>query len=439
MRRRAWLWVLGTLGVILLALGGIVWDVHRRAEAVLEAHRKEAQGLAARFRSRDFRRPPLDGEGVDGNAWELYAAHLPSFVLPAEEETEIPEVDGTWEPERRPDDEVLDVLYLIYAPRIEGLREALRRKEVDPRFAYEQGMSLDAPLISPSIVAAKVLAGGMAHHHRMGRGGEALDLAALGLGLAQDQRPAVLGLLVRIVIEGIIGENLQTLLADHRLSAGDLERFAGKLDRLDAARPTPAAAWDEEDLFLRFNLASPGLPEAVRAMKFMRPENPDWRQLWSWKIAQAQALSKVSGCIEEGRRLLTLPTPTRVVEATRLERQWENETTPLLRNSLVNLPRAFRKDVESLTLRILLRVSVALAWYEAERGEFPLTLRDLVPRHLPRVVPCPYSGLPLGYKGGAVWSPGANGVDDGGVGDPLDPRLFDKAGSDVVCTVKRRK
>jgi hypothetical protein len=62
----------------------------------------------------------------------------------------------------------------------------------------------------------------------------------------------------------------------------------------------------------------------------------------------------------------------------------------------------------------LFRVALALAWYQAEKGEFPGKLEDLVPRYLQKVSTCPFTGTALGYAPGKVWSIGFDGKDDGG-------------------------
>jgi hypothetical protein len=62
----------------------------------------------------------------------------------------------------------------------------------------------------------------------------------------------------------------------------------------------------------------------------------------------------------------------------------------------------------------LMRVALALAWYQAEKGEFPAKLEDLTPRYLVKVPSCPFTGIALGYSPGKVWSIGFDGKDDGG-------------------------
>lgn len=435
--KRAVKWAVGALLLLAGVAGLIVWDAHRRAGDVLRAAESETAALLASFRARPATRPVFGGEPLEGNAWDLYAVHVKALAeIPAEEEAEIPEADGTWEPDRVPDDEVLGVLYLGYEPHLAGLREALRRRVLDPNFTYEEGLGLQMPLIGPSLKASKILAGGVAHYTRMGRRAHALDLAAAGLAFAHDQRPAVIGLLVGVVIEGYVCEVLFGLLAEHGFTAAELERFSRQLDQLDALRPSPAAAWDEEELCVRCSLVM-GWQEDTWGLRDSR--NPGWRQLWSWTLNRAQSVSALPAYSEELRRAIALPPHVRAEEVQRFLKEWPDQQPPLLGLTFKSLLPAFIRDVESLSLRTLLRVSVALAWYEVERGRFPPALEDLLPRYLKSVPVCPLTGTPLGYKDGSIWSRGRDGADDGGACDPEDPRRFDKRGTDVVVTVKRRK
>jgi hypothetical protein len=123
----------------------------------------------------------------------------------------------------------------------------------------------------------------------------------------------------------------------------------------------------------------------------------------------------------------------------RFQEEWPRHLPPLLRVTFRSLLRAFIGHAESLSVRALLRVGVALALYELDRGEFPRALDDLVPKYLKEVPLCALTGTPLGYEAGKVWSRGSDKMDNGGVCDPEEPLRFDKAGMDVVVTVKRRK
>ena len=431
-RRRAWLWVFGTLGAILLAFGGIVWDAHRRADAVLARHQVEARDLLQAFRARPSGRPVFDGEGVEGNAWEIYRDVLFQLgTLPPEEQDALDYALN----ELPADDEALDLLFVKYEPHIVKIREALNRTSVDPDVVGRGADALSA--LTPSIPSAKLIGGGIAHHHRMGRDAKALALAELGLGFSQDvgRRGCVIGLLIRLVNEGIMVWNLQQVLASHALSAGELEGFSRRLDRLDASRPTTEVEWDSEEIFMRGSLVD-GDWESKEAKPLRRLIG--WRQVWSLRVAQAQALDVLPVLFEDGRRASQLPTHERVAEVERLLERWGRERVAILHALSPSILRALQNDVKGLQARAILRVAVALAWHEVEKGAFPAALEELAPRYIPRVLRDPLSGRAFGYAAGKLWAAGPDGVDNAGAVDPINPEE-PRDGYDVVWTVRRRK
>jgi hypothetical protein len=64
--------------------------------------------------------------------------------------------------------------------------------------------------------------------------------------------------------------------------------------------------------------------------------------------------------------------------------------------------RFFAAEAGALEERMLLRVALALAWFEVETGDIAATLKDLVPRYLSSVPLSPVSGEPLGYSEGTL-------------------------------------
>lgn len=429
MRRRAWLWILGTLGAIVLSLGGIVWDTHRRAAASLERHLREAAAMREAFEASSPARPPFDGEGVEGDAWEVFRAVLPTFQsLPADEQHAL-DYEENLEP---PDDEALGVIFLKYEPDVLRLREGLNRRTVESGALARA----DFAEVGRGIPAASFIGQGIAHYHRMGLDRKALEWAELGLGLSQDvgRRACLLGLLVHLVAEDRITWNLRELLGQHRLAARDLEAFARRLDVLDAARPAGDVEWASEEIYMRATMSGEGW-KAEGGTPLRRLIG--WRQLWSIDVARAQALDLVPFLFEDGRDVLRRPTHERGAEVDRLLERWERERNPLFGELFPGLLKAIKNDVSSLQRRVLLRLAVALAWHEAETGAFPATLDLLAPRYVSRVPRDPLSGHPFGYGGGRLWARGSDGVDNGGLPDPLNPEE-PEAGYDVVWTVKRK-
>ncbi len=53
---------------------------------------------------------------------------------------------------------------------------------------------------------------------------------------------------------------------------------------------------------------------------------------------------------------------------------------------------------------VLWRLAVGIAWFEAETGNMPARLQDLVPRYVPAIPLCPYTGRPFEGEPGLVRS-----------------------------------
>lgn len=110
---------------------------------------------------------------------------------------------------------------------------------------------------------------------------------------------------------------------------------------------------------------------------------------------------------------------------------------PLLAVLTPVIRRPLERDAEKQLEGTLLRVAVAMAWHQVEKGRYPDRLDDLAPRYLSEVPPCPMTGQPLRLKGNQIWSVGKNRVDDGGT--PGRDNDYDDEDGDVVWTVKRRE
>lgn len=431
MRRRVWIWACAVPLALAAVAGLIVWDTHRRADAALVRNAEEARERLAAFQARGAERPPFDPPGVDGNAWEVYRKVIgPLSSLPADEQETV-DADSLGLPI---DDEALGVVFLKVEPLILGLREGLNRKSVDPDVLGPGKVFAD---ISPALNSAKVLGAGVAHLHRMRQDARALEWSAYGLAFAQDvgRRSCVLGLLVRDVLEGIFVGNLTLVLNQHGLSGAQLEAFARRLDVLDAARPTLEEAWESEEIYMRGTLSGDAW-----AADAASPDLAGWRDLGSLKVARARALEELARLFEEGRGVMRRPTHERAAEAERLRTHWERSENKIVSTAGPGLFKVFNKDVVALQSRTMLRLALAVAWYEAEKGTFPATLAELAPRYVARVPPDPATGRPFGYArvAGELWAAGPDGVDNNGAPDltrPDDPR----PGFDILLSVGRRK
>jgi hypothetical protein len=443
LKRRTWKWVLGTVGSILAVTAGVYLDALRRAERTLERHRISLAERAARFDGMDRRRPPAFGPAREGNAWEHYGPAFDAIgAIPNDLADAIPEIEGTVDPRDVPPDEhLLENLFLEHAAQFEAIRKGARSRLVDPGLVILDGPGMRLPHITNSIRASRFITGALTHAWRLGREGEALELAALGLAMAQDigRGRLLVYSLVQIVCEGIPIYAVRDLLANHSLSAEELSSFAARLDRLDASRPDLMESWPGEDLWIRSALCSTPWEDFERGgwvPSKSTPIHPTWRCLFSQRITRAQALSIHASVFDHLTKLAGVPSWQRESECLAWAREAESWRNPLVDRMLPAFGRTFQRDALALVQRALLRVSVAIAWFEAEQGRYPKQLEELVPRYLPRVPLCPFTGLPLVTRDGKVWSVGANRVDDGGVLDPREPE--DGGTGDIVWIVKRK-
>lgn len=85
--------------------------------------------------------------------------------------------------------------------------------------------------------------------------------------------------------------------------------------------------------------------------------------------------------------------------------------------------------------------ALALQRFRLRTGQWPETLAELVPQHLPEMLEDPFDGAPLRYKrfetGFVVYSVGEDRGDDGG--RPLPPPKGRQSGEtyDITFTVRR--
>ncbi len=444
MKRRVWKGVLGLFGAMGLLLGGVVGDGHRRADRVLERHRKELKAKLAAVRHRDWTRPVPWGEPIDGNAWTYYGPAFAAFeAVPQDLANAVPEIEGSVNIEEDPPDEhLLENLFADLRPQFEALRRGMRCRTVDEELEWEKGHALDFPYISSSLKVSRFINGAMSHAHRLGRDAEALEYGALGIAVAQDlgRGGLLIHNLIQMVCEGMTVEGLRDVLNGHGLSAKELETFAARLDALESTRPDVIRGWETEFLIMEDGLLSAPWSSFERGFSNLGvgPPKlyPGWRCLFSQKITRAQAITQLSAAELRLQPLVPLSPWERIAASQSLFKDLDDSHNPLVRD-LISVHRTFERDTTERTRRALLRASVALAWYEVEHARYPEKLEELVPRYLPRVPICSFMGLPLRYQDGKVWSFGKNRVDDGGVEDPINSDDGGEKG-DMVWTVKRK-
>lgn len=441
MKRRAWKWLLAIVGGMALIMAAILGDAYRRASATLESHRKDVTRKIELARSRPATRPPLGQDPVDENAWGLYVQVFEQVkALPKDVTEALPELDAELEFGDLPDDHLLHGLFASCGVRIELLERAARCRFVDPDFHFEAGQEMPLRWTGDSIRTARFLSGLISHHHRTGREGESLRLAALGLAMAQDvgRRGPVIASLIQWANESIFLDALKWIfLEGHGFSREDLEQFARQLEDLDRHRPTLADAWEAEDACTRQSLVHSDWEKFWGGMA-REPVVPGWRCLYSRRITRAQALNEWSRLLERFRRLTLLPaSPQRIAQLEALSVEIEGHANPMLRFVTSSHVRICQRDSVAALGRTLLRLSVAVARYQLDRGGDPDNLEALVPRYLSAIPSCPLTGEPFRCRDGRVWSIGIDRVDDGGVEGEYGG-LEDGGDADAVWTVRRR-
>jgi hypothetical protein len=362
-------------------------------------------------------------------------------AIPAAEADEFPTTNG--DPDFIPDLETMEELFEKYAPLVEKLRESNRRTEFKPGIDYESGLRAEGPALPAVLLTARILSDRAVHFHDSGRRSEGLDSVILGISVGHDtaRGGAIVQYLVQLVCEGILQESIRELLARHEFKAAELAEFAARLERLWETRPEFGPTLDAEQTELERSYSFWGLEGGGSGALVQNPNGPaigtSWRYVYSRRLVCAGALTEWDRQYSELRSLLSKAPHERIRAAAEVGGRWESSRNPLVQLIQLRPDRLFLRDAVSRMQWTLLRVSVALARFEIEKGRPPLQLSELVPQYLSSIPACPLTGLPLGYQSGRVWSPGRNGVDDGGVpGKDDDP---DAADGDVVWVVKRRK
>jgi hypothetical protein len=262
-----------------------------------------------------------------------------------------------------------------------------------------------------------------------------MDDLMLAFMVGQDQAfgGPLVNHLALIVCEHKAHELAQKVLADHGLTSKELETVAVSAERIWEARPRLSEALDIESVISRFQLAQLTMTSSA-ALGLPYPRH--WRYGFSRDLMMAEALNEFEAFYRDAAALETVPLPERLSRADELVKRVQRSRNPIAVQMLPGLGRSFRSEAGALMKWSLLRAALAIARYDADQGKLPSTLEELVPRYLPRVPEDPFSGKPLRYAGGKVWSFGGDGDDDQGR-PQVNPDLEDSDG-DVVWTVKRK-
>lgn len=443
-RRKVWKGILGIVAGMAALVAVSLWFTYRsaqtRATAVFESHQKELEARIVSLRARKGPRALIYGDVRPGNGWESMVRALEGFkAIPEADANQIPEVNGAMVEADYPPPATLDTIFTRHTKPFDEIRTALQHTGIRAGYRYEEGLSLPLPSLIEAIGAGRFLAGLATHEHRASRDALAVEPVLLGLGMAQEvgRDGPLISALVQIVCEGTVIEAWRTVMESHDLSAADLERAARAFDALLAARPGMAEALEVEDVVGRMTLVTMGRTGVDSAEYELEGiwAGRSWRYLYSRRLVYAGALPALERHYREQRSLEILPPSRRIVAAERIDTESLKDRNPFVQRLIPTISKLWKREAVALMNWTLMRVATAIAGYEAEKGAPPASLADLVPRHLARVPECPWSGKPIGYVPGKVWSYGVDGVDDGGT---PNPKGDEEPGGDVVWVVKRK-
>jgi hypothetical protein len=132
------------------------------------------------------------------------------------------------------------------------------------------------------------------------------------------------------------------------------------------------------------------------------PPDPSWRQLYSKRIWLAGLLGGLQAAAKALESVDEIPLHERA-EASRRILEPFKASFPVAEELFGVLACSEFESTARLDMA-LFRLAVGVAWFEAEEGKPPARLEDLVPRHVPAISPCPYTGRPFEYEPGKVRS-----------------------------------
>jgi hypothetical protein len=234
------------------------------------------------------------------------------------------------------------------------------------------------------------------------------------------------------------------ILESWNASPAELQRFAGQLEALDRTRETLRETWLNDDLLERSRIV---IEDEFSDPLHNHSMKPGWRCLFSVRIMRAQALNVCTSVYRRMAEAADLDPRARYLDSQRIDREMRGHPNPVVQaylgfvtngSRIYTVPGQQEDEVKVLTQRSLLRIAIGLAWYEAENGKPAGTLEALLPKYLPKIPTCVFSGQPFHYAPGRVWSVGQNGVDDGGVSPEPDDGASNGGDKDMVWRVKRK-
>jgi hypothetical protein len=384
---RAGKWVLGSCLGMAALLGLAVVLLHRKAMSAIHAQEVAVAALLSELQIHAPPRPAIFGGPLPGRGWDLYIQAAAMIdALPDDDREAIREISSSL---IDPDDAAIATAWTHSAPIVDMLRRAVRSADQSRE-----------PARSAAIAHGKLenmsglLRGGAAHLHRIGRDGEAFEILTLRLAVCRD----TLGR-----NDGGCGWSPETdeetastglkFLGDHTLSAQDLEDLAFRLARIDEVRPSAAREYRLRDAFERRH----ALEGEIQGWEEQRkPLQAGWRELFLPSVAQAAVLAEIEDAYRAFGDVERLPAIEREAAAEGLGPPWRRGRAP--GTCIIPSNNLYYAEISALQALTLLRVGVALAWFQVEHGPGPARLDELVPRYLPNLPPQYSADQPWRYS-----------------------------------------
>jgi hypothetical protein len=391
-------------------------EIFRRQEQALE---KSLIARTEELRARGIPRPRLFEPEIPGNGWPEYEQAVRELAHVNSEDTDAIQLFRESTPELVPDPLKLRTIFAKYNSSVEKLRQSYR---------YPAHVPPELFRIAPgSVDAVKLLRSQAAFLHWEGHDSEALEYILLAVALAEDagRQGSFLECLTKEVCEYVAEDALQHILESCSATPAALELLARQLDRLSETRPGLLISIPTQDLAIRISI----LESANSRDAGPLGGGASWRSFYSRRLAYAPQVAEVEHLFARASQITQLPVHGRLAALTTLVGEPRIRENHALDQITENLARIFRTDACSQMQWSLMRLAVAVAWYQAETGQSPESLSHLVPRYLPGVPICSSTGMPFHYSGGKIRVPERDLKDKGLMRADLELTLW---------TVKRK-
>ncbi len=360
-----------------------------------------------------------------------------------------------------------------YADALEGFHQIIEQPNLDFGLAYQQGLTLLLPHLSPLKAAAQRLsASALIHLHRGDVTAAVTDIRAmLALVKSSAEERLLISQLVRIAIAQITVSANWELLQATNLTDVQLATLQRDWMELDFLRPAEYAltmerAFAQETIAqmrsssAKFRQAtgplssigsgsSPTPPRDIKEFAQwlwegtrMAGKEFMWRTAWSYPdelrslraqqvMLETVRLAETNGCfreatIQQKQKLEGLGFKLEAEgEDGQLIDSDELDFRSLFSSSVPAFGRTIDRLVSAEAARQLTVTAIALKRHQLRHGNCPPNLAALVPDLLPAVPKDPVDGQPLRYRRNddgtfLLYSVGSDGKDDGGDARPLN-------------------